>query len=543
MIYPFFALAAQSPTRQEAFRSTVLTHLLVLSGCAWYLLVRGSNSVNVVGHVLLIMGIIEGAILIGWRLTQMPKSLALEFLLVSQLSPPRLFVAEALVGIARLALVTLSGLPILLFLTTVNSHDAREGLTLLPPRVLMLDLVPLLVMPFTWGLVTGLGLAAWAYESRSTRRWGERLTMALIILYLVVGVLAGEKLFSWVKLLPGNMGEPILMVFRSIHTHTPFALMENWLGPFAHAFVEPVIFVEIGGLALVGVALTRASFRLKGHFHELHYRPIVDESRGPRGRPGDHPLAWWAVRRVTEYSGRINLWLAAGFGVLYAAYTVAGSAWPAWMGQGVFQIVEMAGGIPGVAVGLVVLGAVPAAFQYGLWDSNTQDRCRRLELLLLTQLDPVDYWHAAAVAAWRRGRGYAFVALLLGLAAVIAGKIGIMALAVAIASGVILWSLYFVLGFRAFTRGMQANSSGMLLTVGLPLAAFILFRFGWPAIAVLLPPAAIYAPLAGLPPLYWIPGPVIASAIALAVARRSLARCDAELRHWYEIYHGQKVID
>src|SRR5262249_29740061 len=135
MIYPFFALAAQSPTRQEAFRSTVFTHLLVLSGCAWYLLVRGSPSVNVVGHVLLIMGIIEGAILIGWRLTQMPKSLALEFLLVSQLSAPRLFVAEALVGITRLALVTLSGLPILLFLTTVNSHDVSQGLNLLPPRL------------------------------------------------------------------------------------------------------------------------------------------------------------------------------------------------------------------------------------------------------------------------------------------------------------------------------------------------------------------------------------------------------------------------
>jgi hypothetical protein len=367
--------------------------------------------------------------------------------------------------------------------------------------------------------------------------------MALIVLYLIVGVLAGEKLFAWVKLLPEGLGDPILVIFRSIHTHTPFALMENWLGPYARAFLEPVIFLELGAVALVGVALTRAAFRLKGHFHELHYRPIIDDSRGPRGEPGDHPLAWWAVRRVTEYSGRINLWLATGFGIIYAMYTVAGSSWPAWLGQDVFKIVELAGGIPGVATGLVVLGAVPAAFQYGLWDSNTQDRCRRLELLLLTQLDPVDYWHAAVVAAWRRGRGYLYVAVLLAAAAMAAGKISIMEFLAAIASGVILWSLYFVLGFRAFTRGMQANSSGMLLTVGLPLASFIFFRLGWPAAAVLLPPGMVYAPLVDLHPLYWIPGPLLAGSLALVVARHSLRRCDAELRHWYELYHGRKVID
>ena len=81
------------------------------------------------------------------------------------------------------------------------------------------------------------------------------------------------------------------------------------------------------------------------------------------------------------------------------------------------------GGVPGLATALVVLAAVPAAFQYGLWDSNTQDRCRRLELLLMTELGARDYWSAAAAAAWKRGRGYFFVALVLWLAGAIAGKI------------------------------------------------------------------------------------------------------------------------
>lgn len=543
MIYPFFALAAQSPSRQEAFRSAVLTHLVVAAGCAWYICAYGPGGMVVVGHVLLIMGIIEGAVLIGWRLTQLPKSIALEFLLVSQLSARNLFLAEALVGISRLALVTLAGLPVLLFLTTVTGHNPSAGYDPVAPRLILADLPLLLGMPFTWGLVTGLGLTAWAYETRTTRRLGERLTLLAIIVYLVVGVMAGEKLLTWLSFLPSEYGDTLKWIFISIHTNTPFALMHAWFSDHPGSFVDNVLLVQIGAVAAVGFAITRSAARLKGHFDDLHYRPAVDRSRGPRGVPGDRPLAWWAVRRVSEYSGRINLWLAAGFGVVYAAYTLAGDAWPAWMGRGVFQIVEQIGGIPGVATGLVVLGAVPAAFQYGLWDSNTQDRCRRLELLLLTELEATDYWDAAALAAWRRGRGYILVALLLVVAAVLGGKIGVVDLLVAVASAVILWSLYFVLGFRAFTRGVQANSSGMLLTVGLPLITYVLFRMGWPAVAAILPPGMVYGPLVNLGPLYWLAGPTFAAIIVLRVARRSLASCDQELRRWYERYHGQKVID
>src|SRR5262249_59710006 len=112
------------------------------------------------------------------------------------------------------------------------------------------------------------------------------------------------------------------------------------------------------------------------------------------------------VKRVTQDAGRANLWLAGGFGLLYAAYTVAGPHWPPWMGRLVFIIVDQKmGGIPVLAAALVVLAAVPAAWQYGLWDSNAMDRCRRLELLLLTELEARDYWDAATAAAWRRGRG------------------------------------------------------------------------------------------------------------------------------------------
>src|SRR5579871_4069907 len=96
MFYPFFALAAQSPTRQGTFRRVVSFHLLLLAGVCWLLSrQRGGEPATLAGHLILVAGIVEGALLVGWRLTQLPRSQALEFLLVSPLRPPWLFLAEA----------------------------------------------------------------------------------------------------------------------------------------------------------------------------------------------------------------------------------------------------------------------------------------------------------------------------------------------------------------------------------------------------------------------------------------------------------------
>jgi len=489
-----------------------------------------------------------------------------------------LFLAEALVGIARLASVTLAGLPGLILLSADGYLD-------------WVDIAPLLLMPFTWGCITGLGLTAWAYEPRLVRRGFERILLIGIGIYLGLGVLVGENLgavrdrlksVSWGEMtiaqgwnfltpwgevvsvegwtLPSNLGQVFFFGFEAFHLYNPFAVMEYWLMPFAmlkpnmQMALNRMVGLEIAALAAVILLMARAAHRLKGHFHERHYRPIADKSNGKRGTIGDWPLSWWAVRRVTEYSGRVNLWLAGSFGCLFAFYIVAdcplvreltgGSLWPNWLGRKVFEIFEeKMGGVPGLATALVVLAAVPAAFQYGLWDSNTQDRCRRLELLLMTDLGPGDYWSAAAAAAWRRGRGYFFVALILWLAGAVAGKITFAQMAVALASGVVLWGLYFTLGFRAFSRGILANRLGLLLTLGLPLLTFILYKANWQFLADAIPPGSVYAPVAGSPPVYWLAGPLIGGAIMLVLARFALARCDAELRLWYDRHHGMKVMD
>src|SRR4051812_25280293 len=133
MLAPFFVLAARSPSRQKTFRRAVVGHSLLVLVAAFVVVHEGYTRTHaLLGHFLLIAGIVEGALLVGWRLTQLPRSQALEFMLVSPLRPARLLFAEALVGLTLLALVTLSGLPVLAILA---------GIGLLDP----VDLVPLIL--------------------------------------------------------------------------------------------------------------------------------------------------------------------------------------------------------------------------------------------------------------------------------------------------------------------------------------------------------------------------------------------------------------
>lgn len=526
MSLAFIALAARSRSRQSVFRRVVIAHLLVV-GAGWIALAaRGpGRSAELLGHLLLVAGIVEGAVLIGWRLTQMPKSQALEFLLVTPLRPRRIFVAEAMVGLVQLAFVTFSGVPVLALLVA-------DGL--LQPA----DPLPLLGVPLAWGAVAGLGLTVWAYEPPWLRRVGEKLVIGLIILYLLVGVLAGEHLGSWLAVLPDEVAALLMRAFFRFHTGNPFGVMRAWFGATSPDAADAVLTIALTGGVLAALLLWRGACRLQPHFHEFHYWPRIGPERARRDAIGDWPLTWWAVKRVARFSGRVNLWLAGGFGVLYAIYLVAGDAWPAWLGRTVFVMVDDAGGLPALTTGLVLLAAVPAAFQYGLWDSSVQDRRRRLELLLLTDLGPADYWHAAASAAWNRGRGYLVIAAMLWLAGAVAGRLAPQQALAAASAGVLLWGLYFTLGFRAFSRGLHANGLGMVLTVGLPLLVLAADRLGWSAIAAMLPPGVVYSAAADSVGIAVALGTTIGAGVALVTARQTLLDGDAQLRRWYDRHAG-----
>lgn len=525
MLIPFFTQAMTAPARQSAFRRASIAHLLFLStGLAIILANPTPQVLQFLGYGLLGAGIVQGAVLLGWRMTQLPKSQALEFLLVSPLRPRRVFLGEALVGLSRFMLVQLAGIPVFLPLVATG---------ILHP----LDLWLLIGMPIIWGLVAGFTLTVWAYETRLMRRLGELAVLLGILLYLAVGVLAGEHLKSWLDVLPAEMSELFFTMFGAIHTYNPFAVMQFWFDPI---FVVPVIareralMVGGGGVLLAASLFFRGMGRLKGHFQDRHYRPISSDRASQTERIGEKPLSWWAVRRVMEYSGRSNLWLAGGFGIVYSAYILAGDNWPPWMGRAVFNIFENMGGAPMLVTGLVVLAAVPAAFQYGLWDSSVPDRCKRLELLLLTNLGAADYWHASLAAAWRRGRGYLFVAGFIWFALLVSGRASPAQIAASMSAAVLLWCFSFVVGFGAFSSGMQANGLGSLMTLGLPLLAALLVRSGIPVLSAITPPGAVYSALAQPPSWTWLPGPLLLGIVTIWLARRVLDRCEGSLRTWYD---------
>jgi hypothetical protein len=531
MSLPFFTLAMTSPERQHAFRRMVGFHLVLIAGIGFGVHVMPNVPLTNLGHVLVIAAIIEGAFLIGWRLVQIPKSQALEFLLVSPLQPRRVFLAEAFAGLGRLALVTLAGLPILLLMTMAG-------------KLYLSDLPALLLIPFLWGGITGIGLATWAYERVGIRRWGERVMIVAIVIYLVVGVLAAERLSEWLTLLPWQVGEFTYRVIFLGSQYNPFGLLEYWLSPTRNADLAQrrVVILAIASLLFLLILMARSACRLKGHFHDRHYKPLTDERRRQSSGIGERPLAWWAVRRVMEYSGRMNLWLAGGFGLVYAAFILLGDNWPAWMGRMVFDIFEKMGGVPALTTGLAVLAAVPAAFQYGLWDPSPQDRCRRLELLLLTELDGTDYWGAALAAAWRRGRGYLLVAVILWLAMGIAGRATPLQIVMAMTAAVVLWGFSFAVGFRAFSRGVHANGLGSLLTLGFPILTAGLIALHVPVLAALLPTGAVYQALATTPSMAWLPGPMIIAMLTVGIAVSARRHCVHELRAWFEGNQGRKVM-
>lgn len=533
MLKPFFAAAMLAPGRHRTFRRLAVAHVLIVAGLSYAASIADSaNALTTTAYLFLVLGIVEGAALVGWRLTQLPKSQALEFLLTSPVQPRRVFVAEALVGVARFALVWLSGLPVL-------------GLLLFSGKVDPGDLVPLALMPFVWGVFAGLCLTAWVYEPVAVRRIGELLGLLGVLIYLVVGVMAGENLRLWLQQLPDWLGQLLFDGVMTGHNLNPFGVVRYWFDPTRAEWLawERFEYLHLFAAAVIAAAGVRAACRLKGHFHDRHYSPIRSDRVEQTALIGTRPLAWWAVRRVREYSGRVNLWLAGGFSLAYAAFLVAGDAWPAWMGRLVFQMFENWGGAPMIATALVVMAAVPAAFQYGLWDPTAQDRVRRLELLLLTDLGGRDYWHASLAAAWSRGRGYLFASTVLWLALGASGRNEWGEVLAAALGGAVVWAFSFAVGFRAFATGNQSSGLASLLTLGLPFLLFVLVRAGLTEAANLVPAGLCYTPLRDGVTGWWVVGMLLTISVTVTLGRLGLTRCDADLRRWLDRNQGRMSVE
>ncbi len=408
MLWDFFRSAGQSPTRQRLFRWMVVLHLAVL-GLA-VLMLSGNRSgrlFSILGDAHVLLGIVEGAILVGWRLAQWPKSQALEPLLLANLSSRSVMAGEQSVGIGQLFLLALSGVPVLVLASMLGWLD--------PASIFLLPLQSLI-----WGSLVGFGLVVWAYESASVRRVGERVVGGVMTGYFLLGGLAGEHTLGVLRSVP-MVGDVVVDGIWLLHTHTPFAVL-NRMESGDPAGWFSLVAIDVLGVGLVMALLMRSAARLEPHYVDRHYKPIGESAVGKRGSIGDEPLSWWAVRRVGEYAGRVNLYLAGGTAVLYAAYLLLGPYWPTWLGQRIFWVFEQNGGVATMTTILIILSAVPAAYQYGLWDSSKTDRCRRLETLLTTDLGVADFEGASWSASWSRGRGYFYSAILLWVAAGVSGR-------------------------------------------------------------------------------------------------------------------------
>jgi hypothetical protein len=521
MLIDFLRLAGRSPSRQRVFRLLVMVHVLVLSATALVVMQNQMpRTFSMMGFAHLMLGIVEGALAIGWRLVQWPKSQSLEPLLLANLSSRSVMSGEIAVGMSQMGLLSLSGIPILVMLASLGWTDG-SAIFLLP------------LQSFLWGSAVGLGLVTWAYETATIRRWGERVVGVLLAAYFFIGGLAGEHTLGLLRSIP-LVGPYMVEAIWAFHTGHPFAVLYRIDSGDPHA-LGSLALVDLLAVVVIGLAWVRSAARLESHYIERHYSPVSSEAVGRRGTMGDEPLTWWAVRRVAEYAGRVNLYLAGGTSILYAAYLVLGSYWPSWLGNRIFLVFEMNGGVATITTILIVLAAVPAAYQYGLWDSSKTDRCRRLETLLTTDLGGMDFKRASWSASWSRGRGYFYSAVILWLAAWISGRMDGLQILTSLGSAWLLLILYFVIGFRQLAVTGGGTSVGFFLCVVVPLTVWGLVHLGADDLARCLPPGMIYfASSRPVDPAQAALLLMVLLAGGVGWLRLSLTRFDTDIRRSFE---------
>lgn len=531
MLWPFYEQAGRSISRQLSFRRLLFVLMIGLAVmCLVPIRFGRPNLVIALGLTLLFGGIISGGLLIGWRLTQLPKSRSLEPLLLAPVDSIHLMLGEQIVAVTYFGLIMLSSVPILVLCVSMQWMQP-------------LDALVLFVIAFTWGSFAGLGLTWWTYEPERLRKWVEQIFGITMLVYVSTAVMFFERFLAWARGLPSGWGRWIHEVLLFIHTFNPFDLIFRigW-GMSSDIWFR---FWALEGVALVGLTffVLRSAYRLKNHYLDQNYRPRVERTRKGDLKIQDWPLRVWAILRVSQYSGRANVWLAWGIAVSYSAYMLMGTSWPAWMGKRIFISFDRVGGVPAVSTVFALLAAVPAAYQYGLWDNSIPERCRRLETFLMTKLTAWDYFDASVRAAWHRGQGYFFPATLLWIAYWYAGRLPTLALLCTLYCSVAIIISYMALGFSQFTRTSGNNAIGFVLTFLLPVVTWGVGEAGLKYVAAALPGGAIFfassGKASGLELLYFAGVWSIWLSVSGFIHYRTIRSFDHDLRDWYDRNHAK----
>ena len=87
------------------------------------------------------------------------------------------------------------------------------------------------------------------------------ISLGGVVIYLLVGVLAGENLRLWVTWLPESARWWSLELFAWAHTYNPFAVMHYWFdsGRIVDVALNRMLGVEAIGLGLLGLISLRGS--------------------------------------------------------------------------------------------------------------------------------------------------------------------------------------------------------------------------------------------------------------------------------------------
>ena len=443
--------------------------------------------VNFVAWTQLLSAIVLGAFLTGWRLSQWPKSRAAEFQMVTPARDIELIGGELVAGIFRTSIVVLSGAPLIALLWGLKWITA-------------IDALALVVVPWIAGCLSGALLAVVAYEPQWVRKWLERAVLGVILVYLVALGLLGSyvlpRLLAWWSQLSGLPADALAGMGATMRYVNPF----RFLGAVGDADPASMAWRLLAVTACLALAVTlcawRLAVRLRPHYDEENYA-LRRRRRRRDGAVGNAPLSWWTRRRVSQFKGRINLYLLWFTVGLYAAWMHYEASWPPWLAVAQLMMIERLGGATLLLLASLQLAVVPIAFLSGLWDSTPAQRVRRLELLLVSPLAARDFLRASVVAAWTRSRGYVLAAMIMLAALRSTGQVNA-------AGGLLIATLagsYLLLAFAAAFRDFaQAGTERQMAIRGLSWSAAV------PLVTVLLVqlkvwPLALASPLGAI---YWV---------------------------------------
>jgi len=195
----------------------------------------------------------------------------------------------------------------------------------------------------------------------------------------------GGELQLWMECCPPS-GESIFSApSATLHTHNRSAPCSTVASDIGRGFERAVIW-QLGGLGR-RVLLMCARQPVLGHFTNDSTTRCADVAGERRPAVGDRPLSWWAVKRVAEIRDGSTL-AGRAASACCTRFTCGRGAQGRLDGTGDVPGCDDAGGVDPVGA-LVGWRECRRRFSRA-GDSSVQQRCRRLELLLLTGLGPRD---------------------------------------------------------------------------------------------------------------------------------------------------------